>query len=793
MDYQFSSADFGFEEPEPLLTRVPDSVRPFLGQQQLAATDGLLKESEEKAFFSDKMRDLEGIIAAMPEIYGTDGMPDETRPVSLRYFGPGGQQWFIIEKDAGDPAKDGPGFPRQEQAFGLADLGMGYPEFGYISIPEITRAGAELDYNFTPTTLLEIKREHYPEMIRTAEVSEVSQVAQDRSIEYVVVDENLLGYWYPPANGENFGVVQVLSAPGRDPRDNQFPVQIGVNQLRPATREDFANFRVELGSHEQYLKEPEISPREQALAKYKEFYDTLPERAEAVIQRTMEKAEKLGPADFLGYEKMMREYQKDMDETFGIIREGPNRGSSRPELELMEALPGEAIYNLPEVKARFAQSLQVQDRIGETRQQLETQFKDRLKEHGKALLDAGWLQDPKGIYLACLWKSGAAVRPDSEMVNKFLTAVEKKDLGVMVSWIGANSQNPGSQEAFSRLTGVHLGKTQKERLAQLAEWAGKDKVEEFKNRQEQKARNLKVQDMKDAWDNLRNLRVNMGGGRFIDSQEYIAEIVAEGHDHVVSRKEGAATAYYLMNPENGDLRGVRSRAFTQYAKAVLAMDPKGDVRNAMQLAGLGDLLPELPQKTVPSVDTAPSVPGQQEASKADLDHLFGKEDPSQHSHQGVKNLESRAPEAGQTQPQMTNFAKTLLGRDPSDDVPANLDPQMGRKGPEALGKLLKEVGGESLIVSGKQGDRTTTIREYLEGGIRRGMTATQDRGDSVFWYNPDDTKYAKTITDPRIIGVLREAAHVHPNIGEAIRMAAPQIQNPGKGRGHGHDHGQGIE
>ena len=249
---------------------------------------------------------------------------------------------------------------------------------------------------------------------------------------------------------------------------------------------------------------------------------------------------------------------------------------------------------------------------------------------------------------------------------------------------------------------------------------------------------------------------------------------------------------YLLNRENGELRGVRKPAFTQYAKAVLAMDPQGNVCNAMHLAGIGDRLPG-PQKDAPSVDTVPSAPVQQEASKADLDHLFGKEDPSKHSQHGIKQPEAHAPAASPTQPQMTNFAKTLLGLDPSDDVPANLDPQMGRKGPEALGKLLKEVGGETLMVSGKQGDRATTIREYLDGGIRRGMTATQDRGDSVFWYNPDDTKYAKTITDPRIIGVLREAARVHPNLGEAIRMAAPQVQMPGKGRGQGYGQGQGIE
>ena len=147
-----------------LLTKVPDEVRPFLGVQQASVTDQLL-QGEEKAFFSDKMWELQEIIRQMPETYETDGKPDSERPVSLRYFGPNGAQWFIIEKDRGDPENEGPGLPEQTQAFGLADLGIGYPEVGYINIPEITQAGAELDYHFTPRTLLEVKQEHYPDLL----------------------------------------------------------------------------------------------------------------------------------------------------------------------------------------------------------------------------------------------------------------------------------------------------------------------------------------------------------------------------------------------------------------------------------------------------------------------------------------------------------------------------------------------------------------------------------------------------------------------------------------------------
>lgn len=144
------------------LREIPESVLPFLGGDQLAATrDGL--KGEEKAFFSDKMRELETIIQQMPETYETDGKPDHEKPVSLRYFGPGNSQWFIIEKDRGDPANRDMG---QKQAFGLADLGQGEPEMGYINIEEITRHGVELDYHFERTNLLEIKKAHYPEMVR---------------------------------------------------------------------------------------------------------------------------------------------------------------------------------------------------------------------------------------------------------------------------------------------------------------------------------------------------------------------------------------------------------------------------------------------------------------------------------------------------------------------------------------------------------------------------------------------------------------------------------------------------
>ena len=77
-----------------------------------------------------------------------------------------------------------------------------------------------------------------------------------RELEYVVVDERILGYRKPPEQDASFSTVQILAAPGSDPRNNQYPIQHDLNRVRPATAADFARFRVELGEHEKYLTRP---------------------------------------------------------------------------------------------------------------------------------------------------------------------------------------------------------------------------------------------------------------------------------------------------------------------------------------------------------------------------------------------------------------------------------------------------------------------------------------------------------------------------------------------------------
>ena len=121
------------------------TVKDFVSDSQLEAMgDGV--RGEEGEFFKTLFVKLAETITNMPVTYKTDGQGDEAI-VHLHYFR-GNMDWYITEKDVGD---------EQIQAFGLADLGMGYPELGYISIEELVANGIELDLYWTPKTLAEVK------------------------------------------------------------------------------------------------------------------------------------------------------------------------------------------------------------------------------------------------------------------------------------------------------------------------------------------------------------------------------------------------------------------------------------------------------------------------------------------------------------------------------------------------------------------------------------------------------------------------------------------------------------
>lgn len=701
----------GIAPPEPLLTSVPMNLVPFLGDRQGEATEQLLRRGEEREFYSDKMRELSAIVQAMPETYGTDGMSDAERPVSLRYFGPGDQQWFIIEKDRGDPANNDFG---QTQAFGLADLGMGEPEMGYISIEEITSVGAELDYHFTPTTLLEIKKEYYPELVRDAgpalDADLVAHLETRNRVRQGELGPNGLpfsgGVDSFPGSGlpTGLGGDRVENAEGflrnhamRNPEQaaqwveslrsnpDQYAqaaglqednirliaaqMEGGVNRMRLLQVGDLVRFephdkdplygepysgrvidaldtsggdvryhlRAETGPDrdteatvygrngtfrmidlEQAYgfdrNAPErLSPQQKAIQEYTNFYETLPDRVNEVVVWAKDTFGNLHPYDFDGYGKAAKALHEKVDNAFGVIREGESRGDIAPDKALREAFAGngEGIENLKEWgKAegiRVTQSSEINGLYDSIREN----FKERLKEHGNALVKANDFKSPQEMVLATYWKHGIEAGPDSPMVGKLVAAVENKDLKTMLPWVGHNSQNPATQEAFTRLTGVALGKTQKERVAQLEAWAGPERVEALHKEQSElakaKAEEAPRKDVRRAFDALygMSVQVSANSAETLDGQKWLESKVAEGYTHVISRKRGAAVSRSLKNPETEFITSIKDSRFQTYCKSILALEPSGDIAKAMEAAKIPLDLPKKSedlQKELVSVD-----------------------------------------------------------------------------------------------------------------------------------------------------------------------------------------------
>jgi len=120
------------------------TLKNFIGEAQLRTMFQLSVNGEAREIFTDKMIELESIIHAMPKTYETDGQGRAAK-IALHYF-KGDCDWWIVERDMEQ---------EQHQAFGLVSLGY-EPELGYISLPEILKAGAELDLYWTPNTVGEI-------------------------------------------------------------------------------------------------------------------------------------------------------------------------------------------------------------------------------------------------------------------------------------------------------------------------------------------------------------------------------------------------------------------------------------------------------------------------------------------------------------------------------------------------------------------------------------------------------------------------------------------------------------
>lgn len=134
------------------LYKAAKTLQPFINEGQLIVMVEGATCGEEKEYFIEKIHEYAKRIDEMPHSYQTDGQ-GKNAIAHLHYF-LGGCNWYITEKDMGCDTDEIKGV--QHQAFGLADLGMGYPELGYISIDEIIKNGGEFDLHWTPKALKDI-------------------------------------------------------------------------------------------------------------------------------------------------------------------------------------------------------------------------------------------------------------------------------------------------------------------------------------------------------------------------------------------------------------------------------------------------------------------------------------------------------------------------------------------------------------------------------------------------------------------------------------------------------------
>ena len=115
-------------------------------EQYEVITDAMM--GEEGDHFIEIIDRIHATWQAMPKTYESTAK-GRAALAHLHYFIGGCDRWFV-EQNA-DPDHAG-----QVQAFGIADLGIGYRELGYISIPELLENGAELDLYFKTVTIGEI-------------------------------------------------------------------------------------------------------------------------------------------------------------------------------------------------------------------------------------------------------------------------------------------------------------------------------------------------------------------------------------------------------------------------------------------------------------------------------------------------------------------------------------------------------------------------------------------------------------------------------------------------------------
>jgi hypothetical protein len=125
-------------------------IKKFLSYSQWHTLSNLCSSSEESEHFINIVRNQTKIIESMPITYEQDGLGDDAI-IYLHYF-LNGCDWHITEKDM-------EGGVLQAYGFAILNGDLYNAEMGYISISELVKLGAEMDFYFNKKTVGELKKE----------------------------------------------------------------------------------------------------------------------------------------------------------------------------------------------------------------------------------------------------------------------------------------------------------------------------------------------------------------------------------------------------------------------------------------------------------------------------------------------------------------------------------------------------------------------------------------------------------------------------------------------------------
>ena len=287
--------------------------------------------------------------------------------------------------------------------------------------------------------------------------------------------------------------------------------------------------------------------------------------------------------------------------------------------ELGDALVGNTVAEATYRSAENAELNKAMDALHDMEKTAQERLVTVNKARGKQTIKDLSVDAPLAEYAAAVFLAeyGRITHPDQ--IERILADIENRNVDHLQSLIGRNSQNTASQRIFERATGIKLGKTQKERVRQIDAWAeispeqrrATDSAREADRRHQQRLR-----DVRDTWEPLSRIQVQVADGSILNAQDYVQKMVADGYATAVAVKRGAAREYRLMDAERNTRSLGGNRQLNRFLFNVLALEHGGNVAAAMRLAGID---------TVP--DLAPSAPLPEEMITPEqaeaLNHLFG--------------------------------------------------------------------------------------------------------------------------------------------------------------------------